>query len=521
MTDRSVLTQQTLESEERSTALSLIAVTKQFPGGRGLDSVDLHVAPGSVHALLGQNGSGKSTLIKVLAGVYQADRIGLATCHGTELDLGLPTAARDAGIRFIHQDLGLIPDLDVTANLGLGRNFTAKWWLSDHVEHRRSQALLESLGIKIDPRSRLGDLSPARQSMVAIARAMSDDHEGPRLMVLDEPTAALPKAEVDHLFELIERLRDEGATVIYVTHRLEEVFRIADDVTVLRDGKNVVTRSVDGLDHDSLVELIIGRPPEAFYAHADARPSGKVRFMARGFRGATVKSFDVSVHAGEVLGIAGLVGSGHEEVLQLMAGGVPCDAGSVEVDGAQVPLSGPSAAIRAGIAFAPADRKRFSAIPAWSLRENITLPALMPSAGFWLGERSESEQVRPWLKRMQVVHEPESLFSTLSGGNQQRVVLARWMRAGAKVLLLQEPTNGVDTGAKHAIYEALSDAASGGAAIVMSSSDYEELASVCDRVIVLVEGQIFTELTGHRLTVDNIMTACLSRLRQNPEGAIA
>ncbi|MBN9155781.1 MAG: sugar ABC transporter ATP-binding protein [Microbacterium sp.] len=489
-------------------ALEIRSLSKTFPGGRGLIEADLVIQPGTVHALLGQNGSGKSTLIKVLAGVYQPDPGATASVHGESFDLGSAAAADAHGIRFIHQDLGLVSSLDVTDNLRLGRRYASRWWLSDRKERRIARDLLQGFGVDVDTSVSVGELSQARQTMVAIARALSDGDRPGRLIVLDEPTASLQREEVRYLFELIERLRDSGNSILYVTHRLEEVFEIADDVTVLRDGRNVVSRPVAGLDHDSLVELIIGRPLEAFYPDSPA-PSSQVVLRVQDLSGPTVHDVSFDVHQGEILGIAGLLGSGYEELLFLMAGGEPRDTGTIELHGRPIPSGDPGAAIRAGLAFAPADRKRLSAIPAWSLRENLTLPALAPLRNLWLSDRSENRDAAAWLDRVQVRFPPSTLFSLLSGGNQQRVVLARWLRTGASVMLLQEPTNGVDTGAKHAIYSAIEETLASGTAVVISSSDAEELCAICDRVIVMNGGRIGVLLEGAGLTVERLLVACM------------
>ncbi len=493
-------------------ALEIRSLSKTFPGGRGLLDLDLEIRPGTVHALLGQNGSGKSTLIKVLAGVYQADPGATAFVRQEPFELGSAVAAQAKGIRFIHQDLGLVPSLEVADNLRLGRRYSSRWWLSDRKERRVAGALLRKFGIDVDTSIPLGELSPAQQTMVAIARALSDRDQFGRLIVLDEPTAALQREEVTYLFELIRRLRDTGNSVLYVTHRLEEVFEIADEVTVLRDGHRVTSRPVEGLDHSALVKLIIGRTLEEFYPESP-KPGSDVVLQVRDITGPTVDRVSFDVYKGEILGIAGLLGSGYEELLFLVAGGQPRENGSVAVGGRAIPPADPRAAIRIGLTFAPADRKRLSAIPAWSLRENITLPALAPLKNLWLSDRTESKDAASWLDRVKVTFAPSTLFATLSGGNQQRVVLARWLRANAAVMLLQEPTNGVDTGAKQAIYSALDEALLSGASVVISSSDAEELCAICDRVLVLTAGRVGTVLEGPSLTVDRLLAACM---RQTP-----
>lgn len=480
-------------------ALSIRNLSKTFPGGKGLRGVDLNLAQGTVHALLGQNGCGKSTLIKSLAGVYQPDPGSTALVRGHAVELGSTRTAHEAGFRFIHQDLGLIGDLDVTDNLALGSHYGGNAWLSDKREHDRAQQLLDRYGIDIDARERLDRLAPAEQTLVAIARALSDDAiEGPRLIVLDEPTAALQADEVALLFRLIETLRREGNTMLYVTHRLDEVFAICDQVTVLRDGAVISSAQVSTLNHNSLVELILGEAVEGIEP-GHPRPEAPVALEARALRGGCVRHADLALHRGEIVGITGLLGSGFDDVAFMLAGALERDGGEILLEGTPAKITDPNSAIRHGIGFAPADRKRLSAMQGWSLSENITLPMIPTGKCNWLSERREQREVLPWLDLLRVRFTPMALLSTLSGGNQQRVVLARWLRTRAKVLLLQEPTNGVDSGAKHAIYLAMREAADRDTTILFSSSDAEELAAVADRVLVMTDGVLNHEFRAlHR-----------------------
>lgn len=500
-------------------ALEIEGLSKTFPGGKGLRNVSLSIARGSVHALLGQNGCGKSTLIKILAGVYQPDPGSRARVASRDIELGSAKQSREAGLRFIHQDLGLIPSLDVTDNLALGVGYSARGWLSDSTEHRKAQALLDRYGIDIDARERLDRLSAAQQSLVAIARALGDDDaSGPRLIVLDEPTAALQSTEVELLFSLIEALKREGNSILYVTHRLDEVFAIGDRATVLRDGELIANREVAELDHDSLVHLIVGRAVEGIEPgspHLD-RP---VVLEASDISGASVAHADITLHRGEIVGLAGLLGSGYEDLPFLLFGAIERESGRILLEGEPVEIRDPRDAIAAGIAFAPADRKRLSSIQGWSLRENITLPSLTSGTAGWLSERREDAEVVPWLELMRVSFSSRTLLSTLSGGNQQRVVLARWLRAKARVMLLQEPTNGVDSGAKHAIYVALREAAANGTTVLFSSSDAEELVAIADRVIVMNDGRIGAELAGPSLTIDNLLQATMVGANTGVPGA--
>lgn len=490
--------------------LAVSGLSKVFQGQRALDDVSLELRRGEVHALLGQNGSGKSTLIKILAGYHQPAPGAQATVDGRPLELGSSQAAHDAGLRFIHQDLAVIESLSVVDNLALGERYRGRRWLSDRRERQAAREVFASYGIDLDVDAPLGSLGPAQRAMAAIVRALHHGDAARGLLVLDEPTAALPESEKDRLFALVERVRDAGGTVLYVTHRLPEVFDLADRVTVLRDGRRVATRSVAELDHDGLVELIVGRPLDALYPEATTAPRSDRVLHVAGLAGGRLAALDVDVHAGEIVGIVGLTGSGIEDVLPLIFGGSPRGAGVVELDGRPVPAD-PRRAIAAGLAFAPGDRKRLSAITTWTLRENVTLPRLSSRPWTrWMSPRSEARDVLPHLERFGVVpSDPEARFSSLSGGNQQKTVLARWMRTGARAFLFEEPTAGVDVGAKSAIYTGLAEVAADGAAILVATSDFEEACSLCDRVLVLRDGRLGAVLTGARRTVEDILGEAL------------
>lgn len=491
-------------------ALVLAGVTKTFAGQRALDGVGLELRRGEVHALLGQNGSGKSTLIKVLAGYHRpdADAGASAAVHGRDLPLGSPHATREAGIRFIHQDLGLIPDLDVVDNLALGGGYASGWWISDRGERAAARRLLARYGADIDVDAPVGSLRPSAQTIVAIVRALRGGMDGRGILVLDEPTVALPAEETEQLFAVLRGLRERGNAILYVTHRLSEIFEIADRVTILRDGRHVRTGAVADFDHDSLVEAIVGRRLEA--SSPQAGPAAAEEVLAvDGLRGGAVEDLSMVVRRGEIVGVTGLVGSGFEDLPYLLFGARASQTGAVAIDGEPVRPLAPRTAIARGLAFAPADRRRLSAMPAWTLRENVTLPKLPRSrVARWMSARSEARDAAPWLERLGVVPGgPETVFSSLSGGNQQRVVLARWLRCGASAFVLEEPTNGVDVAAKREIYAALAGAAADGAAILMTSSDGEELCNVCDRVIVLRDGRIAASLSGEQRTPEAVLAA--------------
>jgi ribose transport system ATP-binding protein len=494
---------------EHSAGLHLRRVSKTFPAQRALAEVDLDLEPGKVHALLGQNGSGKSTLIKILAGYHTPDPGSAAWLDGEPLTLGSPSAAHRAGLRFIHQDLGLVPGLDVVDNLALGTRYAGRWWLRERSEAAAARALLRDFTDEVDVRRPLRDLSPAQQTIVGIARALRDRVAGGGVLILDEPTATLPEHEVEVLFETVRRVQCTGAAVLYVTHRLGEVFELADTVTVLRDGVNVGTKAVSDTDHADLITQIAGQPLEQLYP----APPGKreqVVLSAKRLSGDTVREAGFELHSGEILGVAGVDGSGRDELNSLLFGRHPAASGEILVDGRAPGPAGPSSSIEAGIGYLPADRRNLAATPTMTVAENVTLPRIGKRPLVWLSRRSETRDALGWIRRLRVVPaDPQRPFSTLSGGNQQKALLARWLRCGSRVLLLDEPTQGVDVGGKRAIYDALGEAARNGAGVIVASSDADELAEICERVLVFREGHLTTALEGPELTASAIVTASL------------
>jgi ribose transport system ATP-binding protein len=488
-----------MEARLNSTALAIHGLSKHFGAQAALSDVALELRAGEVHALLGQNGSGKSTLIKVLAGFHAPEGGATAEAFGAALALGDADAARAAGIRFVHQDLALVGERDVTDNLALGTGYDGRRWLRDRRERRAAQELLDRLGIAVRADRLVKDLSPAQQTMIAVARAVPA-----RLLVLDEVSAALAKGELDIVLDLVRRIRAQGGTILFVTHRLEEVFALADRVTVLRDGRNVATRDVDGLTADELVELIVGRRLRELYPDPPAPRNERV-LIARGLSGDIVRDFDLDVHRGEIVGIAGLTGSGRDELPYLLFGARPWHAGELEVNGQRFTRISPSQAIRAGLALIPADRATQGATPSLTLRANVTLPSVPATRWAWIRAGAEAAEADAWLRKLEVTPcEPETRLAALSGGNQQKVVLARWLRCDPSVLLLDEPTQGIDIGSKAAIYTQIADRARRGVAALLASTDHEELAALGDRVLVLRDGRVAAQLYGPALTAHDI-----------------
>lgn len=496
--------------------LEITGLSKTFPGQKALIDVDFAVEAGSVHALVGQNGSGKSTLIKCLAGYHTPDPGAQATVRrGRDADaspsrfrLGDAKAAEDAGIRFVHQDLGLVEDLGAAENLALGTGYrTSYGTINWRLQNRIATEALRELGYDFDVRTPVGELTPAERTGLAIARALHDWESSVDLLVLDEPTAALPGKDVARLFEVIKAVSERGVGVVYVSHHLDEVFEIADVVTILRDGHKVADRPTAELDHEALIQLIVGSAVDAGSAAALAEEvqDRPVVLSTRGLGGLTLDSVDFQVHEGEVLGIAGITGSGREVVARLLFGALS-RRGTVEVSGTVLANQRPDIAMGAGIAFVPADRKQTAIIPEMTVRENITITRLSDYfTRFFLSRRPERADVRAWMERLDVrPRTPEREIKNLSGGNQQKAVLAKWLRLDPKVLVLDEPTQGVDVGAKADIHRLIDHAAEEGTAVVVCSTDTEELVRVCSRVIVLLRGRELTQLVGSDISVERI-----------------
>jgi ribose transport system ATP-binding protein len=487
--------------------LEIRNLSKSFPGTRALSSVDLTIERGEIHALVGQNGSGKSTLIKLLAGFHVPEHGSVVRVDGDEVELGNSAAARQAGLRFVHQDLALVNALNVVENMALGRGFNTgkggriRW----RAERARATEMLRSLGFEIDVRRPVGELTAAERTGVAIARALSEWEGSARVLIVDEPTATLPKAEVETLFKSIRRVRERGVGVLYVSHRLDEVFAIADRVTVLRDGKRVGTHSRSELDEEKLIALMLGAAVTRAVGTSSVSRGDSV-LRANDLFGTVIDGIDFEVHAGEIVGFAGLTGSGREELLPMLFGASPRN-GKVEVAGRVVPAERPQASIRAGVALVPADRLRQGAVLEMPVSSNLTLTGMgsVSGLGWAIRRKAERLEARDWLARLDVrPPDPDRPMATLSGGNQQKVVIAKWLRLAPKVLLLDELTQGVDVGAKAMIHVLIRSAAEAGAAVVLASSDDEEICDVCDRVYILREGRIGAELSQHEMTIDEI-----------------
>lgn len=488
-------------------------LSKTYPGQVALNHAVLEVRPGEVHALVGQNGSGKSTLIKLLGGYVKADHGSDVRLLGRPVDLWSMSHDDRQLIRIVHQDLGLVPTLSTVENLGLGRGFARGFAgrLLWRREVRRAQELLLRFGLAPDVRRPVGQLSAAERAAVAIVRALQDwDAETPGLLILDEPTASLNRGEVDALFREVRRVAELGVGVLFVSHALDEVLELADRITVLRDG-NVVASGVEShsLDAAALVELIVGRKATDLYP--STRPDvGRELLEADMIFGITLRGLTFKLYAGEILGFAGLVGSGREEVAGSLFGATPRFAGKVLLNKTKV-FATPRDSIRAGLAYVPSDRKSVGLDPQERLVEHVPLPRLGPAQGrLRLRHRRLRGDVARWVERLDV--QPPILgrrMEKFSGGNQQKAVLARWLRTEPKVLLLDEPTQGVDVGAKASIYAQITEAASRGLGVVIASSDAEELVHLCHRVLIMRSGAVAAELVGPSLNEERLIAETL------------
>jgi ribose transport system ATP-binding protein len=496
---------------EPRTALTMRGLSKTYAGNLALDSLFLQIRPGEIHALLGGNGSGKSTTIKILAGVVPADPGGEIVIGDTTSGVSdwTPAAAHAAGLRFVHQQPAVFPELTIAENLALGAEFPRG--LGGRIDwvalNRRTAQLLERYDIKASPKTPLGALRAADRSRVAIMRALQDrDDADSGVLILDEPTAALPDAEVAHLLEALRGYAAAGQTILYVSHRLDEVLSVADRITVLRDGRKVDTVEAKGLTEGALIELIVGRPLERVFPAVNTEVADDAAMVVRGVAGGPLRGVDLTLRKGEVLGIAGLLGSGRSELLRMLFGAYPMDSGSVLLEGKQYRPGNPDAAMKAGVAYVPEDRQVDGILAGESVRHNL-------SAGqgrhYFRGLRWRHRQEREDAQRsisdflIRLLHDQQPV-ETLSGGNQQKVVIARWLRRRPKVLLLDEPTQGVDVGARAEIYQLVRKATARGTSVVLVVSEPEELAHAADRIAVLRGGRITTvveqPVDAHRLT---------------------
>jgi len=484
-------------------ALRMQGISKRFPGVHALDGVQLHVRKGTVHALMGENGAGKSTLMKCLIGMYQPDQ-GTIELAGQPVKVAGPHHALSLGISMIHQELSPIPQMTVAENIFLGREPLTWYGLVDTRElHRRTAELLDRLEIAVPPDRRMVQLSIANTQLVEIAKAISYDAG---LIVMDEPTSAITEAEVGNLHRIIRSLRDRGVSVIYITHKMDEVFDICDEITVLRDGRFVCTNPIGDLTHELLIHKMVGRPLTDMF-HKDATPVGEPILEVRNYSGKRFRNVSFQVRRGEIFGVAGLMGAGRTELLETLFGVHRRTSGEVWLHGKRVELREPADSIRHGLALLTEDRKLTGLYLNATVRDNISIANLRrylmgPFVQFGKVE-IDCERMRKALR----IKTPSLLqrVRNLSGGNQQKVVLSRWLLTEPEILILDEPTRGIDVGAKAEIYRLMVDLARSGKTIIMISSEMPEVLGMCDRIMVMHEGDKVGELLRGSATQERVL----------------
>ncbi|HHT9120551.1 MAG TPA: sugar ABC transporter ATP-binding protein [Candidatus Hypogeohydataceae bacterium YC41] len=479
-------------------------IRKEYPGVRALDNVDFEVVLGEVHALVGVNGAGKSTLMSILSGAINMDD-GAIFLNGTRLDITSPHKAMELGISIIYQEFNLIPYLTVAENIFLGREPCKMDGFVDYRQmYTEAAKILERLGAPFGPRERVADLGVAQQQLVEIAKALAKEA---KVIAMDEPTATLSTKETEMLFSIIRSLRAEGNGIIYISHRLEEIFEIADRVTVLRDGRLVETCSIEEVTRERLVQMMLGKALEKVIPRKKVGTRSEVLRVEGLSRKDILKDINLVVREGEILGIAGLVGAGKTELARALYGLDPVDEGKVLMHGRHVRFQSPMEAIRVGVVLVPEDRKRLGLVLGMAVRENTTLASLLRfSRSGFINGRKEKSAASEMVENLQVkTPSLETKVKNLSGGNQQKVVLARWLLRGAKVFIFDEPTRGIDVGAKAEVHGLIRNLADNGAAIILISSELQEVIDHSDRILVMHGGRIMGELSKEEATSEKVL----------------
>ncbi len=493
--------------------LTMEGIDKTFPGVRALDNVQFELKSGEVHALVGENGAGKSTLMKVLAGVY-AKAAGRIFFMGKEVEIPSPRAAQHLGISMIHQELNLMPHLTVGQNIFIGREPRQRFgfMLDEKQTNEKAQQLFEMMHLNLDPRVKVSDLTVAKQQQVEIAKALSFNS---RVLIMDEPTAALTESEIEELFRIIRQLRAEGVGIVHISHRLEELKQISDRVTVMRDGRYIDTVPTRDVTLDRIISMMVGRTIYEATPEVPETPSQEVVLEAKNLnRGRVVKNVSFNLKKGEILGFSGLVGAGRTEVARAIFGADPIDSGEIYVRGKKVKISSPSDAVMYGIGYLSEDRKRYGLTLKMDVQSNIVLAAFRKFVGFlgWVNTARTRATAERIVKALQIrTPSLQQKTQNLSGGNQQKVVVGKWLTADTDILIFDEPTRGIDVGAKSEIYRLLNDLAKQGKSIIMISSELPEILRMSHRIVVMCEGRITGELNIGEATQEKIMTYATQR----------
>lgn len=485
-------------------ALRMLQISKHFPGVKALSCVDLTVRFGAIHAIVGENGAGKSTLMKILSGSMSPSS-GAIEINGAEVLMHNQADAQRLGIRMVHQELNLVPDLTVAENVFLGR-MPKKLGIVDRPRMVRETArVLKELGANINPNRLVSDLTISQQQLIEIAKSYS---ARPRIIVLDEPTSSLSQHESELLFSVLRKMRDAGIAIIYISHRLREVIEIADEVTVLRDGVLIKSCPIADITATDMIRLMVGREVTDLFPKASAAIGAAVLEIENLSDGENFSGVCLNVRAGEIVGLTGLVGAGRTEVARTIFGLSPRVAGTIKVNGKLVSPRSPAEAVKVGIGYVPEDRKSDGIVPQMSVRENITIPIIRALTRLaWIRSADERRLVRGYAKQFDILPaDPERRIKTLSGGNQQKAILAKWLATKPAILILDEPTRGVDVAAKAEIHSIIGKLVAGGMAVLMISSEMAEVLAVCDRVVVMHEGRARTAFARERLSEEKIMS---------------
>ena len=485
------------------TFLSMESITKTYPGVTALDGVSFMLKPGEVHCLVGENGAGKSTLMKILGGAVTMDA-GTIKIAGSAVTIVSPAKAQHLGIGIIYQDFKLVNDLSVAENVLLGQEPLRGWRMIDtNLMHLRVRQVLEQLGEELDTRARVGELSVAKRQIVEIAKTLVREV---RILVMDEPSASLTGQEIQNLFQVIRRLKAEGVGVIYISHRLDEIFEIGDRVTVLRDGKHVTTAPIGEVDRRTLIRWMVGRELEQEYPKVPLKRGTEILRVEHLGTG-RLRDISFTVVRGEIFGIAGLVGAGRSELAHVIFGADRRGQGAVYLDNNEFNPSSPREAIEAGVGLLTEDRNRYGLLMQMNVRENISLSRIRDLlSGFRIDKTKEQDAAQGFVDQLKIkTPSTEIGVETLSGGNRQKVVLARWLFTRSKLLMFDEPTSGIDVGAKFEIYNLMNDLAERGIGIIIISSELQELLGMCDRIAVMCEGRITGILTREESTQEKIL----------------
>lgn len=499
--------QETTHTNAGRHVLKMTDISKAFSGVTALSEVNLKIAYGEVHALMGENGAGKSTLMKILSGIYQKDS-GVIFLEDKPVTIKSPKEALAFGISMIHQELNPVYAMTVSENIFLGKEpcygFTS---IIDRKKQRKlTETLLTALNIALDPEARLEDLSVAQLQMVEIVKAVSWDS---KIIIMDEPTSAITETEVNKLFTIIRSLKKKGVSVIYISHKMNEIFRISDSITILRDGQLIATQPASELDHSTLIQLMVGRDIDEIFP-AEKKEIGKITLEVEGLGNEALRDISFNAREGEVLGFAGLMGAGRTEVMETLFGIVPYTEGKIAIKGKEVKIHSPADAIKHGIALITEDRKQKGLNLKGSVKTNITLACLSGFSNYAGVLKLEKEErfVDSEIKKFRIkTRNRNQLVSTLSGGNQQKVVLSKWLATDPQIIIFDEPTRGIDVGAKSEIYALIRALARQGKTILLVSSEMPEIIGLCDRVLVLYHGRINRELQGNELLQEAIMEA--------------